>query len=116
MKTLVLTLVLSLIWSCGGPTPNINTTASDPTPVPTASIPKDGDYTGHGIVTQVNLETGVVEIDHEAIPEVMPQKMKMMFNTKDKSVLKGVKAGDKVEFVLEYKHPVDTIKSIRKVP
>ena len=116
MKTLFLTLIFSLAWSCGQPsdTPKSNTSA--PTPIPTASIPRDGDYTGYGVVTGVNVETGVVEIDHEAIPEVMPQKMKMMFNTKDKSILKGIKTGDKVEFVLEYKHPIDVVKSIKKIP
>lgn len=113
MKTLLLILLVSLTWSCGAPNPNTNTSA--PTPVPAASVPRDGDYNGKGVLTRVDIEAGTVEIDHEAIPEVMPQKMKMIFNVKDKSILKDVKAGDNVEFVLEYKHPTEIVKSIKKV-
>lgn len=116
MKNAALFLAALLTWSCTQSAPHDHNAASGPTPVPTASIPKDGDYPGKGVVTQVNIEAGWVEIDHEPIEEVMPQKMKMMFNVNDKSILKDIKAGDKVEFVLEYKHPRDTVKSIKKVP
>lgn len=117
MKTLLLTVIFSLAWSCGqaSNTSKPSTNTSAPTPVPTASIPKDGDYTGKGVVTMVNMEAGTVEIDHEDIKDMMPP-MKMIFNTKDKSILKGIKAGDTVEFVLEYKHPTEEIKSIKKIP
>lgn len=105
------------MWSCTQTAPHDHNGSAPggATPVPTASIPKDGDYPGKGVVTKVDIEAGWVEIDHEAIEEVMPQKMTMMFNVKDKSILKGINAGDKVEFVLEYKHPKDTVKSIKKI-
>lgn len=116
MKTFLLFLAALFIWSCTQSAPhNHNTAAPGSTPVPTASIPKDGDYPGKGVVTKVDTEAGWVEIDHEPIEEVMPQKMTMMFNVNDKSILKGINAGDKVEFVLEYKHPKDTVKSIKKI-
>lgn len=104
------------MWACTQSAPHNHNTAAGPAPASTAVIPRDGDYPGKGVVTQVNIEAGWVEIDHEPIEEVMPQKMKMMFNVNDKSILKGINAGDKVEFILEYKHPKDTVKSIKKTP
>jgi Cu(I)/Ag(I) efflux system protein CusF len=110
-------MIFSLAWSCGqsSNTSKPNTNASAPTPVPTASIPKDGDYTARGLVTKVDEAAGTVEIDHEDIKDMMPP-MKMIFNTKDKSILKGIAVGDRVEFVLEYKHPTEIVKSIKKIP
>lgn len=116
MKTLLLTLIVLLTISCGGTSaPNTaSATKPAPTPVPTASVPKDGDYTGKGLVTKVDMEAGTFEIDHEDIKDMMPP-MKMIFNTTDKSILKGINAGDRVEFVLEYKHPTEVVKSIKKI-
>lgn len=116
MKKLLLILFVSSVWSCGQSAPhNHNTSApAAATPVPTASIPKDGNYTGKGVVTKVDTEAGTVEIDHEDIKDMMPP-MKMMFNTKDRSILKGINPGDKVEFVLEYKHPTEIVASIKKI-
>jgi Cu/Ag efflux protein CusF len=119
MKTTFLLFAALFMWSCGRQAShnhNSSAPSAAATPVPTASIPRDGDYPGKGVVTKVDTEAGWVEIDHEAIEEVMPQKMKMMFNVKDKAILKGINAGDNVEFVLEYKHPKDTVKSIKKIP
>lgn len=95
---------------------NPQANAGEPVPAPAATtkIPRDGDYPGRGVVTRIDLEAGWVEIDHEAIPEVMPQKMTMMFNVTDKAILKGISPGDRVDFVLEYKHPTELVKSIKK--
>lgn len=98
----------------GSPNSNTPVAAGSPAPVQTTKIPRDGDYPGKGVVTKVDMEAGWVEIDHEAIPEVMPQKMTMMFNVTDKAILKGISPGDKVDFVLEYKHPTELVKSIKK--
>ena len=77
------------------------------------SIPKDGDYPGKGKVTKINITLGSIELDHEEIVGVMAP-MKMEFFVKDKSILNGLKVGDEVEFVLEYKHPTETIVKITK--
>jgi Cu/Ag efflux protein CusF len=117
MKTSLLFLAALFVWSCGRPAShdhNTSAPAAAATPVPTASIPRDGNYTGKGVVTKVDTEAGTVEIDHEDIKDMMPP-MKMMFNTKDKSILKGINTGDKVEFVLEYKHPTEIVASIKKI-
>ena len=40
--------------------------------------------------------------------------MQMEFFVSDKSLLKDLKVGDKVDFVVEYKHPTEKIVSIKK--
>ena len=86
---------------------------SQVSPVPTASIPKDGNYDGKGIVTKINNEIGSVEVNHEDIKDLMP-KMQMEFYVKDKALLKGLAVGDKVDFIIEYKHPTEIISAIKK--
>ncbi len=82
-------------------------------PVPTASVPRDGDYSGKGIVTKINNEIGSVELKHEDIKDLMPA-MQMEFYVKDKALLKGLAVGDKVDFTVEYKHPTEIISAIKK--
>lgn len=86
-------------------------TAVSPNTVP--SIPKDGNYDGKGEVTKINSELGSVELKHEEIKDLMPA-MQMEFFVSDKSLLKDLKVGDKVDFVVEYKHPTEKIVSIKK--
>ncbi len=82
-------------------------------PSPNPGIPKDGKYDAKGVVTKINMQLGSVEIDHEDIPNMMPP-MKMEFYVQDKKMLDGLAVGDKVDFVLEYKHPTETIAAIKK--
>ena len=92
--------------------PNVKTEQT-PAPVTAPSIPKDGNYDGNGEVTKINSELGSVELKHEEIKDLMPA-MQMEFFVKDKSLLKGLAVGDKVDFVIEYKHPTEIIVSIKK--
>jgi Cu/Ag efflux protein CusF len=116
MKTTFLLFAALFMWSCTQSAPHNHNSVvpAAATPVPTASIPRDGNYPAKGVVTKIDMEAGTVEINHEEIKDVMTP-MTMMFNTKDKSILKGISAGDKVEFVLEYKHPTEIVASIKKV-
>ena len=41
--------------------------------------------------------------------------MIMEFFVKDKAILKGLAVGDNVDFVLEYKHPAETVVSVTKI-
>lgn len=82
-------------------------------PLPAPSIPKDGNYDGKGEVTKINPELGSIELKHEDMPGLMPA-MQMEFFVKDKALLKGLAVGDKVDFVVEYKHPTEIITSIKK--
>ncbi len=87
--------------------------AEKATPLPTPIIPKDGNYNGRGEVTKINDELGSVELNHEEIKDLMAP-MQMEFFVKDKTLLKGLKIGDRVDFVVEYKHPTEVITSIKK--
>src|SRR5215203_2633767 len=93
--------------------PNAKTPPTAVSPVTAPSIPKDGDYNGRGEVTKINTELGSVELKHEEIKDLMAA-MQMEFFVKDKAVLKGLKVGDQVDFVVEYKHPTEIITSIKK--
>ena len=84
-----------------------------PTPIPTASIPKNGDYNGKGVVTKINLELVSVEVDHEEIKDLMPP-MRMEFFVSDKKHLTNLKVGDKIDFVVRYTHPTEKIVDIKK--
>ena len=97
----------------GSPTPT-SAPPTSATPVPTSSTPKDGNYNGKGKVTKINTQLGSVELDHEEIAGLMPQ-MIMEFYVKDKALLNGLAVGDAVDFVIEYKHPGETITSIKKI-
>jgi len=57
-------------------------------------------YYGVGVVKSLNPKQPSIEIDHEAIKDLMPA-MQMAFYVKDKSLLKNLKTGDRVEFTLE---------------
>ena len=54
-----------------------------------------------GVVQQVKPEQGKVKINHEPIPALGWPPMSMYFRVKDKTVLEGIGAGDKVRFDLE---------------
>ena len=54
-----------------------------------------------GVVEQIRPEQGKVKISHEAIPALGWPSMTMFFRVKDKAVLEGIAAGDKVRFELE---------------
>ncbi len=83
------------------------------TPVTAPSIPKDGNYDAKGEITKINTELGSVEVKHEEIKDLMPA-MQMEFYVKDKALLKGLAVGDRIDFVVEYKHPTEVISSIKK--
>lgn len=112
---LAVILSVSFALACKGDVkPTNSTPRPQPTPVPTFSAPKDGNYNARGRVTKINLKMGSVEINHEDIPGVMPP-MQMEFNVRDKTHLGGLKVGDTVDFVLEYKYPTETIIGIKKI-
>jgi Cu(I)/Ag(I) efflux system protein CusF len=54
-----------------------------------------------GVVQQVKAEEGKVKISHEPIAALGWPAMTMYFRVKDKAVLEGIAAGDKVRFDLE---------------
>lgn len=117
-ELLILTLLVFL-FAFAGCEKNVSNTkpqnikTSQTQPVTAPSIPKDGNYDAKGEITKINLELGSIELKHEEIKDLMPP-MQMEFFVSDKSMLKGLKVGDKVDFVIEYKHPTEKIVSIKK--
>lgn len=55
-------------------------------------------YSVKGEVVAVDQAAGKLKLKHEAVPELKWPGMTMDFPVADKSVLNGVKAGQKVEF------------------
>ena len=108
-------LITALLSSCGSSPTNTRSSspATSPTPVPTAVVPRNGDYPGRGKVLKVNNELGSVELDHEEIVGVMPA-MIMEFYVSEKPILKNVAVGDTVDFTLRYRDGQETIVAISK--
>lgn len=57
-------------------------------------------HTGTGVITRVDAKTGELEMEHDPIPSLDWPGMTMGFDVRDKGILQGLKAGDKVEFDL----------------
>lgn len=117
--SLALTIAGLLFFSsCSKPevdnTPTGNAHSESHDPQAASTQPKDGLYPGKGKVTKINNELGSVELDHEEIVGVMPP-MIMEFYVHEKWLLKGLKVGDEVDFILRYAHPSETIVSITKI-
>jgi Cu/Ag efflux protein CusF len=58
----------------------------------------DGRPAVNGVVTEVDQAAGTVTLDHDEIPNMQMAAMTMAWTVKDKAMLKGLKAGDKVKF------------------
>lgn len=87
----------------GTPQPG-NATASSQFVFPKNMSPADvKTFNGVGVVRLINFEEGWIEIDHEEIKGFMPA-MHMEWAVRDRTLLKSVQVGDKVNFtVLDYK-------------
>ncbi len=66
-----------------------------------AAVAQELPVSATGVVQQVKAEQGKVKIDHDPIPALGWPKMNMYFRVKDKTVLEGIAAGDKVRFEME---------------
>jgi Cu/Ag efflux protein CusF len=71
-------------------------------------------YSGTGVVRLINLKEGWLEIDHEEIKNFMAA-MQMEWSVKDKSMLKRVRVGDKVNFTVEDDNGSEVITELKKV-
>jgi Cu/Ag efflux protein CusF len=61
----------------------------------------DGRPAVNGVVTEVDQAAGTVTLDHDEIPNLPMAAMTMAYPVKDRAMLKGLKAGDKVKFEAE---------------
>jgi Cu/Ag efflux protein CusF len=105
--SLLVLLSATLAFSCGPQTEREKAATPTPTPLPVSMIGPTGfppavlgkPYPGTGIITTVNQKEGWVAIEHEEIKDLMPA-MAMEFWIKDPSIMKGIRVGDKVDFVV----------------
>jgi Cu/Ag efflux protein CusF len=67
-----------------------------------------------GTVEKVDQTAGKITIDHGAIPNLNMDAMTMVFRTPDPAVLKGLKAGDKVQFTADRVNGQISVTSIKK--
>ena len=70
-----------------------------------ASVASDESHKGRGTVRAINLQTGSVSIEHGPIASLKWPAMTMDFPVKNKTLLKGVKPGQSVEFELAPERP-----------
>jgi Cu/Ag efflux protein CusF len=68
--------------------------------------------TGQGSVVSVDPAAGEITLDHGEIPGVMGA-MKMSFPVSDPKILEGVQPGQSVEFDVEHRGGMYTVKAIR---
>lgn len=71
-------------------------------------------YKSAGVIKAVDKDGGRVTIDHEEIPGYM-EPMEMNEKVRDRSILEGISAGDKVEFEIERKGAEITVTKMTKV-
>lgn len=74
--------------------------AAAPLRVAAADTAQASTASATGVVQQTKPEQGKVKISHEPIAALGWPAMTMTFRVKDKSVLEGIAAGDKVNFEL----------------
>jgi Cu(I)/Ag(I) efflux system protein CusF len=72
-------------------------------------------YSGTGLVRLIDLKGGWLEIDHEEIPGFMAA-MQMEWSVRDKSMLKRVRVGDKVNFTVEDNNGSEVITELKRAP
>ena len=106
--SLLALMLVTLAWSCRPQAQPAKTVTPVPTPQaagqilnpPGFPLPVLGKpYPGTGTVLIVNRKEGWVEIEHEEIKDLMPA-MQMEFWVRDRSLMKRVRVGDKVDFVV----------------
>lgn len=67
-----------------------------------------------GKVTKVDASAGKITIDHGPIKNLEMPAMTMVFKAGDESMLKAVKAGDRIRFVAEKVNGQMTVTKIEK--
>ncbi len=90
-------LALALAAGCNRPAPA--PVPVGPTPAGTPKPAETKDYPLKGVVAEVDRAQGIVEIEHEDIPGLMPA-MTMPFTVTDKALLEDLQPGDEVEGTL----------------
>lgn len=67
-----------------------------------------------GTVEKVDTATGKITLDHERVPNLDMDGMSMVWKAQDPAMLKGLKAGDKVQFTADRVNGQLTVTKIQK--
>ena len=67
-----------------------------------------------GTVEKVDTTQGKITIDHGPIKNLDMEAMTMVFRAQDPALLKGIKAGDKVQFTADRVNGQISVTSIKK--
>lgn len=67
-----------------------------------------------GTVEKVDTKAGKITIDHEKVPNLDMDAMTMVWAAQNPAMLKGLKAGDKVQFTADRVNGQLTITKIQK--
>ena len=70
-------------------------------------------YHGVGVVESIDADTKQIQINHEEIKDYMPA-MSMPYRVKHKSLMDGLKTGDKIEFTLHDSGDGPVLTEIKK--
>ena len=67
-----------------------------------------------GTVQKVDSAAGKITLDHERVPNLDMDAMTMVWRAQDPAMMKGLKAGDKVQFTAERVNGQLTVTKIQK--
>jgi len=67
-----------------------------------------------GTVEKVDIAQGKITIDHGPIENLDMEAMTMVFRAQDPALLKGIKAGDKIQFTADRVNGQISVTSIKK--
>jgi len=70
-------------------------------------------YHGVGVVESIDTDLKQIQINHEEIKDYMPA-MSMPYRVKHKSLMDGLKAGDKIEFTIHDSGQGPVVTDIKK--
>jgi Cu/Ag efflux protein CusF len=76
-----------------------------PAAAPQASTPIGQAHKAQGTINSIDAQAGTVNINHAAIPSLNWPAMTMDFTVKDKSMLNGVRPGQKIDFDIVQQGP-----------
>lgn len=75
--------------------------AKESEPIGPAAAVQTNTFQAVGTVKGIDPKEPIVEVDHENIPGLMPA-MQMQFHVKDRTVMEGLKVGDRINFTVEH--------------
>jgi Cu/Ag efflux protein CusF len=80
-----------------------------------ANDPPGGGHVGNARINAVDSSTGKIDLSHGPIPSMQWPAMTMGFRVEDKTLLQGLKAGDRINFELRGEPDMDGNYTITRI-